>query len=71
MSFEKFCRILNTIIKKLKQELKNDYGNNFKQIKDQIGGNFKRMEKSINNLQTSFTLNKTRNQEYFKAKEGA
>ena len=60
----------NTTIKKLKQELKNDYGNTFKQIKDQIGGNFKRMEESINNLQTSFTLNKTSNQEYFKAKDG-
>ena len=31
----------NSKIKKLKQELTNDYGNTFKQIKDQIGGNFK------------------------------
>jgi hypothetical protein len=29
------------------------------------------MDESINNLQKSFTLNKTKNQEYFKAKNGA
>ena len=41
----------SAVLKRLKQELMNDYGNTFKQIKDQIGGNLKKMEESIYNLQ--------------------
>ena len=55
----------NSKLLKLKQELKNDYGNTFKQIKDQIGGNFKKMEESIYNLQINFDQNKTRNIQYY------
>ena len=32
----------NSKLQKLKQELKNDYGNIFKQIKDQIGRNLEK-----------------------------
>ena len=50
--------------------MKYDYGNTFKQIKEQIGGNFKKIEESINNLQTNFDQNKTRNTQYYKGSTG-